>query len=254
MAHRLFRIQIPAICLFTMWLSGCASDLSEDQTTATLHEDSWNVVVDQGLLGNFWINLGPYQTKKINSWHGTTTSETGIKQAGFETKGKPFVFELATPSGDVLHVARGIQRGDMVIKTGQVKIPLASSWTDVGLITRNGQPLAEFATKWTKDDFLDTSRSKEQSLSVNAKPIIIEPRKKPYSSASTRLQIVGQDYYLDGVKVGSFEVFPTYYLWVEQSTPLEIQHSIVAHAACIVAEQTEADKQAAAASWSNIRY
>ena len=67
------------------------------------------------------------------------------------------------------------------------------------------------------------------------------------------MQTVGQDYFLDGVKVGSFEFEPSYDLWVEQSAPLEIQHAIVAHVASMVAVIAEAEKQAAAASWSNIR-
>lgn len=253
MKRLLLRANRSVSVLFAMWLAGCASDSGNYQQPIARQEGSWNVEVETGLLGNFWVNLGPYRTEKINSWHGTTTSETGIQQAGFETKGKPFVFELATPSGDVLHVARGIKRGDKVIKTGQVEIPLGSSWTYLGLITRNGQPLAEFATKWTKDNFLGSSRSSEQSLSVNSKPIIIEQRKQPYSSTNSHMQIVGQDYFLDGVKVGSFEFIPSDHLWVDQSAPLEIQHAIVAHAASMVAEAAEAEKQAAAASWSNLR-
>tara|TARA_R110002072_G_scaffold287242_1_gene452611 strand:- start:67886 stop:68617 length:732 start_codon:yes stop_codon:yes gene_type:complete len=241
------------VILFAVWFAGCASDSGNYQPPIARREGSWNVEVEKGMLGNFWVNLGPYRTEKINSWHGTTTSETGVQQAGFETKGKPFVFELATPSGDVLHVARGIKRGDKIIKTGQVEIPLGSSWTYLGLITRNGQPLAEFATKLTKDDFLGSSRSAEQSLMVGSRPIVIEERKQPYSSGSSYMQTVGQDYFLDGVKVGSFEFEPSYDLWVEQSAPLEIQHAIVAHVASMVAVIAEAEKQAAAASWSNIR-
>lgn len=237
---------LTASCLTAMCLAGCATSPDEFQPTIAGDTGPWDVAVNSDALGNFWINFGPYRTDWINSWRGKTNSETGIQQAGFKTKGKPFVFELVAPSGQVLHVARGIQRGDKIIKTGQVKIPLAASWTDIGLITRDSQPLAEFATKWTKNDLLGSTRSKEQTLTVGSTPVVIETRTEKPSTIGAYEQIVGQDYFWEGAKVASVEISPDYRVWVDESADLDVQHAVVAHAASLVAEQTEDAKQAAA--------